>query len=808
MSVRHLLRTRRLVIACTAIALPVVGLLPISEAAAIPPSASVVRAGPEIGAERSVPGYATAARRSARVERASGRVDTVFQVATPVGSAPLSGDWDGDGASTPATFTGGSWTLWNTAVGRAPTPATTITGFGATGDQAVTGDWNGDGRTDIGVYRDGVFTLGVLSVQSQLGRRDHLHFGLPGDVAVVGDWDGDGKDDVGVRRGDTFYLRTPAPPPLVVVSPSGSASPTASPGASPAPTPPPAAPVPPAPGIPLGDAVIRYGSASDEPVAGDWDGDGKDTVGVVRGATWYLRDDLRPGPATTTRAVGREAGSVPLPWRSSTGDGTSCPYAAAKRVVARGDANADLVVEPYGLHLPMPGEDVEGKVRTSLLTAERYLMNAGHTSQTYVREPWSDPLQRTSRTTEEAIRLPAMRAATLAIGLSTQAWDPASLGSTEHGTEYVAWLVRTIACTHASMTPGGWGYGFQTAHWAMLTAMAAWLVWDDLQPQEREYVATMLVGESDFLLTQAVQYQFDRAGGELSPGDTRAEEDSWNAAALQLAVEMMPDHPRADLWRRRAVDLAAGSFARAADVGSSAPVNGVALSARLGGSNAAADGSVVNNAIITGDYISTVQQNWWSAAFAQLGQTDVLEAALTNADPVWAAMTANTYTRTDLDGTVTTSAIYREDGQVFFPQGSRWGTVRRAQFVSLDAFRLLTVRSPEGREAAWTWLDRHIDGQLALQARSPDGRTFLPGEDNYPGREEYAASQVAFAWLALYIDAWQPVDRVDRAAYSPLPVQTVHSLSLSGGLAAFAGGLTGVVSPVGAVRGDRPHPSP
>ncbi len=50
----------------------------------------------------------------------------------------------------------------------------------------------------------------------------------------------------------------------------------------------------------IADLTIAYGSPGDFPVPGDWDGDGDDTVGVVRGDTWLLRQSNTPGPAQIT----------------------------------------------------------------------------------------------------------------------------------------------------------------------------------------------------------------------------------------------------------------------------------------------------------------------------------------------------------------------------------------------------------------------------------------------------------------------------------------------------------------------------
>ncbi len=40
---------------------------------------------------------------------------------------------------------------------------------------------------------------------------------------------------------------------------------------------------------------FTFGSTGDRPVVGDWNGDGKTTIGVFRGGNWYLRDDNTAG---------------------------------------------------------------------------------------------------------------------------------------------------------------------------------------------------------------------------------------------------------------------------------------------------------------------------------------------------------------------------------------------------------------------------------------------------------------------------------------------------------------------------------
>jgi hypothetical protein len=119
---------------------------------------------------------------------------------------------------------------------------------------------------------------------------------------------------------------------------------------------------------------------------------------------------------------------------------------------------------------------------------------------------------------------------------------------------------------------------------------------------------------------------------------------------------------------------------------------------------------------------------------------------------------------------------------VYYPQGDDWGKARRAHFVSLDAHALAYADYldaggwPAARALAW-----HETGQRLLVSHSgaADGRTYSADpavaavQDTYPGREEYAAQNLATAWLALYIGQ-VGVPALDRSTLE-VPVSTTRA---------------------------------
>ncbi len=175
-----------------------------------------------------------------------------------------------------------------------PAPQRAI--FGTQGSIPVTGDFNGDGVSEVGVFISGEWYIDVNGngiwdegdLWAKLGHRD--------DLPVTGDWDGDGKTDIGI-----FGPAWPGDPVAIEVEP-GLPNPLN-------PTKPAWKNVPPerhlapdgerllrltATGPLRGDVidhVFAFGVAGDWPLAGDFSGDGIDTIAIYRQGRWHLDMD-------------------------------------------------------------------------------------------------------------------------------------------------------------------------------------------------------------------------------------------------------------------------------------------------------------------------------------------------------------------------------------------------------------------------------------------------------------------------------------------------------------------------------------
>lgn len=618
---------------------------------------------------------------------------------------PLLCDTDGNGVRTPVVVREGTWYVRD---GLDRNDGARSFRYGRPGDQPVCGDWNGDGAETPGVVRGSWW---YLRDQPSGGPGQHSFFyGRPGDLPVVGDWNGDGRDTAGMVRDGTWHLKLSlAPGPA--------------------------------------DVSFRYGSSDDQPVVGDWTGNGTDTAGIVRGGTWHLRYTSGGGAADHSFRYGKATDGF-LVWESEHG-GLDCPTA--------GPVDKDprpYVTLPQAGILDGPGpDDADGAaLRQILANANRYLLGASYEVR-YARRSSYEYLDllSDSKTPEYAIRRPAMEAFSLAVAVRTGAYEPTTAGRSERfATDHATWLTRSIACQHRTVTESGWGNHWQSALWAYFTGYAGWLLWDELDDDDRLYVARMVEHEANRFLDHQVPFQYDRDGREVYVGDTKAEENSWNAKVLQLATAMMPDHPNWRRWQHKHVELLVSSFATPSDLDRSDVVNGRPVRDWIAGWNVADDGTLVNHGRINPDYMTSSHQAWTAAVTYPLAGMATPEAAFHNGELIYGA-----YTNVHFDPVVGYNApggpMFDQD-EVYYPEGDSWGQVRRINFLTQDVMAETFALDGARQHGATHWKRLRTQQQLSLQSRFADGRTYTDDtEFRYPGREEYTAQMAAMAWLTVYV---------------------------------------------------------
>jgi len=210
-------------------------------------------------------------------------------------------DFDGDGKADVSVFrpSNGTWYL------NQSTSGFTATQFGIGTDKLAPADYDGDGRTDIAVWRETTPTHAYFYILlSATNTFRPEQFGTTGDVPITGDWNADGRADLSVYRSGAsggaqsyfFYrpLGTPDENFSTIYWGASGDQPVAGDYDGDGKTD--AAVFKPSNGVWYISRssnnqlqAVQFGISSDKPVAADYDGDGKTDVAVYRNGTWYLQ---------------------------------------------------------------------------------------------------------------------------------------------------------------------------------------------------------------------------------------------------------------------------------------------------------------------------------------------------------------------------------------------------------------------------------------------------------------------------------------------------------------------------------------
>jgi VCBS repeat-containing protein len=222
---------------------------------------------------------------------------------------PLAGDWDGDGDDTVGVFDPSttSFYLINNNSSANPAPIANFPfSFNANlnGWTPLAGDWDGNGDDTVGVWDPASCTFYLINNNSSSNPQAVPSFSfranLRGWIPIAGDWDGDGDDTVGVFN--------PADGMLYLINNNSAGNPQLI--------------------TPFSLGVVP---PSAWPVAGDWNGDGVDTVGIYSRSEnrFYLANANQawpPGGITEFVCSVPVSGAVPL---AGDWNGPSQPLAAA-----------------------------------------------------------------------------------------------------------------------------------------------------------------------------------------------------------------------------------------------------------------------------------------------------------------------------------------------------------------------------------------------------------------------------------------------------------------------------------------------
>lgn len=417
---------------------------------------------------------------------------------------------------------------------------------------------------------------------------------------------------------------------------------------------------------------------------------------------------------------------------------------------------SDVVPVDFGRFSREPPRTDEGRrLRRILLATNRYDLGTWWEARGF-----GDGELDIGGTTADEVRPAAAVAVGLAVSLASGAYAPGRVGvPTERAWDRTTRLVSALVGSHRAVRgKAGWGDGWQTALWAAYAGLAAWLVWNALDGGARDGVGAMVAAEADRLLDVDVPYFRDASGEVRSPGDSKAEENSWNGRLLDLAVAMLPGHERAGAWREKSLRFLISAYARHDDVTSDERLHGRPLSAWLDGSNVQDNGVVINHHRVHPDYM-VVPHNAAAALHAGLRGRPVPAGALHGLDVVYRALVDLDFDSPPYDPPGGT--VYRDGSpDIYYPSGSDWGTRRRVNFVLNDVQAAVLGFDRGASTAASEWERLHAEEVLAMVARFDDGRVYGAREEfDSDQREEEAAEKAGQAYLTRWLAAPQVTRR-------------------------------------------------
>ncbi|MEE1943613.1 hypothetical protein VRU48_00745 [Pedobacter sp. KR3-3] len=417
----------------------------------------------------------------------------------------------------------------------------------------------------------------------------------------------------------------------------------------------------------------------------------------------------------------------------------------------------------------IPHDDLANTVKATLLNVNKFALGAWYRD---LKKYQTDStgyldLKSKSKVNEYRYRFPAGMAFGLAIAIKTGIYDPKVTGqSLQEAQEKAVLMIKSVAYDHKiNATRSVWGGDWQAAHWAYYAGYGAWLLWEDFAPKDQSNIIRMIVAEADRFLPTKPLYYKDSTGKVIFKGDSKIEENAWNAELLYLAAEMMPKHAHAGKWLYKAAEYLIAATALPSDLKNSKIIHGRPVSSWVEGYNVEEPGFVINHGIIHPTYNALASMINAPIVFSLVGKPTP-EAARFNLDKIYYSVTSYRFS----------SPPYKAPGgtmyqvgspEVYYPEGSDWGLGVYDTYANLDiaAFTYGWDDKALNHKGKY-WAKLHTDKVWAQQQRFADGHTYTGDDENsYPGREEAIATRMASAWMTMWLQKQVP------AVYDNKPIE-------------------------------------
>ena len=212
---------------------------------------------------------------------------------------------------------------------------------------------------------------------------------------------------------------------------------------------------------------------------------------------------------------------------------------------------------------------------------------------------------------------------------------------------------------------------WESSLWAMSVAYSAFFQWDKLSEAQRGYIYQLLKAECNYELNRTIPTGYS--------GDTKAEENGWEADVLAAALGLFPDDELAPQWFERLRQFAVNSYSHTADAANTnvldAWYNPKTVADLYVGQNLYDDYTLQNHNLFHTSYQNVVMQELGEAALAlKLFQTGL------GHEETWRTNALMHNNQEVMDLVLNWLAL--TDGELAMPNGNDWSLFLYDQITS------------------------------------------------------------------------------------------------------------------------------
>ena len=271
---------------------------------------------------------------------------------------------------------------------------------------------------------------------------------------------------------------------------------------------------------------------------------------------------------------------------------------------------------------------------------------------------------------------------------------------------------------------------WESSLWAMSVAYSAFFQWERLTPVQRGYIYELLKAECNYELERSIPTGYR--------GDTKAEENGWEADVLAVTLGLYPNDPMASRWFQRLREFAINSYSQQGDAVDTTVVDpdydGQTVADLFKGQNLYEDYTLQNHNYFHTSYQNVVIQELGEAALAlKLFQQEL-----------WGEERWHTNALMHNCDRVMTDVLYwlaLPDGELAMPNGNDWSLFLYDQITSYST-NACFLRDPH----ALMLENRAYQMIKARQQTTPDG-SWLLRADVGARRMGVEGHRVMMTWL-------------------------------------------------------------